>query len=85
MALRGVFEKEIIEPVQKASVKAKQGHEIMKKKRDARMINKSTTTRKVHILYKHGYLQFSNFSKYLAKYFDGTFDEYIKNRDEQVQ
>ena len=57
----------------------------MKKKRDARMINKSATTRKVHILYKHDYLQFSNFSKYLSKHFDGTFVEYIKNRDEQVQ
>jgi hypothetical protein len=57
----------------------------MKKKRDARMINKSSTTRKVHILYKHDYLQFSNFSKYLSKHFDGSFDEYIKNREEQVQ
>ena len=29
-ALRGVFEKDIIEPVQKASTKAKEAHEVMK-------------------------------------------------------
>lgn len=45
------------------------------------MTNKSTTSRRVHILYRHNYPQFSNFSKYLSRYFDGTLEEYVKGRE----
>lgn len=49
------------------------------------MTNKSNNSRRVHILYRHDYPQFSNFSKYLSRHFDGTLEEYVKGREEQVQ
>ena len=48
-------------------------------------MNQSSKTRKVHILYKHDYLQFSNFSKYMTKHFDNTIEDYVKVREEQIQ
>jgi hypothetical protein len=84
-ALKGVFEKDVVDPVKNLATKAKQEHEQAKQKKDARLINQSTTTRKVRILYKHDYLQFSNFSKYLAKHFDNTIEEHARVREEQIQ
>ena len=84
-ALMGVFEEDVMNPVKGMATNAKKEHERKKKKLEARCIDQSASTRKVHILYKHEYLQFSNFSKYLGKHFDGSVEEYLRVRDEQVQ
>jgi coproporphyrinogen III oxidase-like Fe-S oxidoreductase len=82
--LKGIFEKDVISLKNVASG-PKEAREKLKKKKEARLINSSATVRKVHILYRHHYLQFSNFSKYISKHFDNTLDEYIRSREEQIQ
>ena len=49
------------------------------------MTNKIGSKKRIHILYKHDHSQFSNFSKYLHRYFDGSLQDYIKIREEQLQ
>jgi hypothetical protein len=50
----------------------KAAQEQVKKRVEARNINKTHIKRKIHPLYRHEHPQFSNFSKYLSRHFDGT-------------
>lgn len=52
---------------------------------EARMTNKTGRRRRVRVAYRHDYMHFSNFAKYLPKHFDGSLDEYARQREEQIQ
>lgn len=82
--MKGIFEKDVVSLKNIASG-PKEVREKLKKKKEARAINNSATVRKVHILYRHNYLQFSNFARHISKHFDNSLDEYIKSREEQIQ
>jgi hypothetical protein len=83
--LQGVFEKDVVGALTEAVKAPKAAREVTKKRVEARLTNKSATHRRVHVLYRHDHPQFSNFSKYLGRYFDGSLEEYIKGREEQIQ
>lgn len=85
VSVRGVFEKDVIGSITEVVKGPKAAREITKKRVEDRLTNKVGNKRRVHILYKHETPQFSNFSKYLSKYFDGSLEEYVKNREEQLQ
>lgn len=85
VAVRGVFEKDVIGSITEVVKGPKAAREITKKRVEDRLTNKIGSKRRVHILYKHETPQFSNFSKYLSKYFDGSLEEYVKSREEQLQ
>jgi hypothetical protein len=80
-AVQGVFEKDVIGGLTEAVKGPKAAREITKQRVEARLTNKVGTKRRIHVLYKHDSPQFSNFSKYLSKYFDGSLEEYVKNRE----
>jgi hypothetical protein len=71
-ALLGVFEQEVVGGLTEAVKAPKAAREVAKKRVEARLTNKSTSQRRVHILYRHDAPQFCNFSKYLARHFDGS-------------
>ena len=51
---------------------------------EARLTNKSDTSRRVRVLYRHDYMHFSNFAKYLPKHFDGSLEEYVRQTETQI-
>ena len=53
-------------------------------KLEARFTNKSDTSRRVRVLYRHDYMHFSNFAKYLPKHFDGSLEEYVRQTETQI-
>ena len=84
-ALQGVFEKEVVGGLAEAVRGPKAAREVTRRRVEARLTNKSATHRRVHVLYRHDAPQFSNFAKYLPRFLDGSLEEYVKTREEQVQ
>lgn len=84
-ALQGVFEKDVVGGLTEAVRGPKAAREVTRRRVEARLTNKSASERRVHVLYRHDAPQFSNFSKYLGRYFDGSLEEYVKSREEQIQ
>lgn len=84
-SVQGVFEKDVVVGITQAAQAPKAAREVAKKRVEARLTNTGGPRRRVHVLYRHEAPQFSNFSKYLSRHFDGSLEEYIKNREEQLQ
>jgi hypothetical protein len=78
LAIKGIFEKDVVNELKKAAIGPTEARNKIKKKKEERLINSSVSTRKIRVLYRHNYLQFSNFAKHISKYFDNTLDEHIK-------